>query len=288
VYHPFPHSNAVWNYEYMLICLGWGGIENDSYSYIFSGDTIVGLQSYQKLFIPAVNVISNTCGNGSTVDITAGYKGAIRQDTSNKQIFFLPPSDSVEQLLYDFNMQVGDTVKGYIESYAFQKDIVQSIDSVLVGSSYRKRWQINPWYGIQFIEGIGSTYGLIEKSPGNIIDAPDYSLTCFSQDGQTLYPDTSSSCDLIDAIVDKEIESSRPTISPNPFQSNATLLMNVGFEAKNLMLKICNSLGVIVRTENIPSFPFILEKKSLANGIYFYKVQNDDMITVGNGKFILY
>ncbi|MDA9312690.1 hypothetical protein OAD50_03035 [Vicingaceae bacterium] len=55
-------------------------------------------------------------------------------------------------------MQVGETVQGYIQSTGLQTETVQSIDSVLVGTVNHKRWTINTYYNIYFIEGIGSTY----------------------------------------------------------------------------------------------------------------------------------
>lgn len=70
-------------------------------------------------------------------------------------------------------------MKGYIASFAVQTDTVQSIDSVLVGNTYLKRLIIKNCYNVHFIEGIGSVYGLLERSPGCVTDLPDYSLTYF-------------------------------------------------------------------------------------------------------------
>src|SRR5204863_2804445 len=134
----------------------------------------------------------------------AGYRGAIRQDTMNRKVFFVSPSNTTEQLLYDFNMQVGDTVKGYIETFTSPSDTVKSIDSVLVGNSYRKRWTINTGFlwEVRFIEGIGSIHGLIEFSWGNTYYAPVYFFGCFAQNGQTLYNYSTFSgpCELITSI----------------------------------------------------------------------------------------
>ncbi|MBK6397641.1 MAG: hypothetical protein IPF75_05100 [Bacteroidetes bacterium] len=53
-------------------------------------------------------------------------------------------------MLYDFNLEVGDTVHGYLGSWLFSNnlDTVTAIDSILVGNSYRKRWSICPNYDI--------------------------------------------------------------------------------------------------------------------------------------------
>lgn len=180
-YHPFPEQNAIWNFRWTLV-----GTEYDfdeKFSLSLSGDTIIGNQTYHKLVTPYGGDIS----------------GAIRQDITAKKVYFIAPSETTEHLLYDFTMQVGDTVKGYTQG-KFGYDIVVSIDSVLVGNSYRKRWLVNSGYNIYFIEGIGSTYGLFQISPVDNTDFPDYSLLCYSENNQTLFPDSQTKCDLINGI----------------------------------------------------------------------------------------
>jgi hypothetical protein len=188
VYHPFPDSSAIWNFECGLFCFMGSTVEN--YSIVISGDTTINSVTYHKLTTPYIQaVMLGTC----TANY-AGYKGAFRNDVANKKVFYVPPSNSIEQLLYDFTMQVGDTVKGFLETFTFPSDIVNSIDSVLVGSNYRKRWNIDPCYYVSIIEGIGSTYGLVQPSPGCFVDQANYWLTCFSQNNFTLYPDTTANC----------------------------------------------------------------------------------------------
>lgn len=163
--------------------------------------------------------------------ITSGYQGAIRQDTVNRTVFIIPPTTITEQLLYDFTMEVGDTVRGYIETNTNPKDVVESIDSVIVGNNYHKRWNINPNYFISIIEGIGSTYGLIEYSPGGVVDWADIDITCFQQNGVLLYPDTATNCRLITSIHPGEMNNDNFTICPNPSHGSFTVefdkLMNI-------------------------------------------------------------
>ncbi len=217
VYHPFPDSNVVWNFHYYLNC--FMGLGNEYYSITISEDTLINSISYHKLTTPFIKSFST----GTCEDISSGYKGAIRQDTALKKVFYVPPTDITEQLLYDFNMQIGDTIKGFLENNAFSPDTVISIDSVLVGANYRKRWNINNCYGIRFIEGIGSTYGLIQQSPGCITDQADYTITCFQQNGKVIYPDTTSNCDIITNIKILTESLIQINIFPNPSNSSFTI-----------------------------------------------------------------
>lgn len=163
VYHPFPDSNACWNVNMSQGMCFMGGFSSEDYSLTFSGDTIIENQTYQKLVTPYVQI---SITGGCTQQNFPGYQGAIRQDIINKKVFFVPPAQSSELLLYDFTMETGDTIKGYLATFNSPPDVVAEIDSVLIGDNYRKRWSINPCYDIYLIEGVGSTFGLLKPSPG--------------------------------------------------------------------------------------------------------------------------
>jgi len=239
VYYPFPDRNAQWNMHLSL--MGYPGPAHEEfYSIILSGDTIINGLTYHKLSIPFIQ----SSGKSAATVISPGYKGAIRQDTINRKVFFIPPAFITELLLYDFNMHVGDTVGGYIESNLDPKDIVESIDSVFVGSDYRKRWKINSGYDIYFIEGLGSTYGLIEYSPGTVVDWAGISITCFRQNDVTLYPDTATSCELITSINPFDKENYPLRIYPNPSHGSCTVEFDKSLNVREIQLT--NLLGEIV------------------------------------------
>lgn len=259
VYHPFPDSNAIWNIHFDVNCF-MNGTGNEDYSIIISGDTLINNQTYHKLTTPYVlSYSTGTCGG-----ITTGYKGAIRQDTTNKKVFFIPPADTTEKLLYDFTMQVGDTVKGYIGENALPQDIiVQSIDSVLAGSNYRKRWVINPCYQLDFIEGIGSTYGLIKRAPGCAVDQAYYTITCFQQNGQALYPDTTANCQLITSLNSIDKIGCQINAFPNP--SNGSFTVNFGQSIKEI--RLADLLGNTVLQQMVNNTSKI-EISNLQSGYY--------------------
>jgi len=246
VYHPFPDSNAVWNTESYNDCIL--GSNDDNYSITMTGDTIINAKTYHKLFTPFIqSYIYGSCSpNGIT-----GYKGAIRQDTAAKKVFCVLPYESTEQLLYDFNMQVGDTVKGVLETYPCPVDTVHAIDSIIIGNSYRKRWLINSCYGIYIIEGIGSTAGLLMASPGCITDANLQGIICFQENDITLYPDTASNCQLITSINSVEKNSNKIKAFPNP--SNGSFTVAFDQPLNILEIRISDLLGKNVlqkQTEN--------------------------------------
>jgi hypothetical protein len=281
VYHPFPDSNAVWNFNYTLYCFTDGGSTYENYSILMSGDTVINSQTYHKLNTPYVEaVVSSTCGTNTST----GYKGAIRQDIANKKVFYIYPSDSIEQLLYDFNLQIGDSIIGFLASLTFPADTVESIDSVIVGVDYRKRWKINSFYPFYIIEGIGSTYGLVENYP-SFTDMPYYYLICFKQNEQALYPDTTIYCDVILTVQQNPPNNFSISISPNPFRASAQLIIKGNPKIKNAELKIYNALGECISSKIMNGESAIIERENLPGGIYFYQLLNDKI--AGSGKFVI-
>lgn len=256
IYHTFPDSNTVWNFHFRFVPVGGNGSESD-YSISFSGDTIISRQTYHKL------------------KSASNYEGAIREDVGEKKVYFIHPTDSTEKLLYDFNMQVGDTVQGYIQTLGLDaNDVVISIDSVLIGSTYRKRWHINNCYNIYFIEGIGSTYGLIEQSPGCATDLFDYSLICFKQDGQTLYPDTSTTCNLITGIDETPNQIGVSTIGlyPNPAQDQLNISIGQGKSIQSIRLYDLMGREQTIEIEQRDRNNYSLHIRTIPKGIYIINI----------------
>lgn len=253
-YHQFPDSNAIWNIHNNRFCtLG----QNDYYySVIMSGDTVINSKVYHQLAVFYVS--PGTCASS-----LGGYQGSVREDTSDRKVFFIPPGSSTEELLYDFNMQVGDTVRGYLTPYVSTsyRDYVHSIDSVLVGNFYRKRWHLNNSYQIDLIEGVGLTYGLVVQSPGELGDGHFWYLDCFQQDGQSLYPATSSNCQLINSVVaaSKQLAIS---VVPNPAHDVLMVSAVVG------ELKIRNLLGTVVLRTRAAGKTTAIDISALASGVY--------------------
>ncbi|MAY83289.1 MAG: hypothetical protein CMP59_04070 [Flavobacteriales bacterium] len=271
-YHEFPDSNAAWNYNFQLNCFA-NGTADESYSIMISGDTTINNTTYKKLSIPYLQSQSTgTCGA-----YAIGYKGAIREDVQAKKIYIVAPASNSEELLYDFNLAVGDTLKGYLES-PIGVDVIQSVDSILVGSSFRKRWEVNSCYNIYFIEGIGSTYGLIEPSPGCVSDLPDFSLICFQENGRSLLPDTTSSCNLITSLQEQRAKV-KTTFYPNPFSTYSKLQFDRNL--LNASLSITDLNGKLVkRIENINGDNYTFYANELSEGVYIARIEeNGDVLS---------
>lgn len=272
VYHPFPDSNAVWNVQSFQACQDPFSFWEHSYSIMMTSDTVISSTTYHKLQVPIEVVQSNgLCDSTGSWTAPGFYSGAIRQEVAQRKVYFVPPTDTTEQLLYDFNLQVGDTVGGYLGSIAYPPDTVQSIDSVQIGSTFRKRWQINSCYGIYLIEGVGSTYGLVERSPGCITDVGSYVISCYSENGSVLYPSSTSGCELITGIDTRNMNGSATSIYPNPMHTESTIQLGENFGDGEL--RLYNAVGGLVAQKSISGQRSLtLDRQNLDVGIYFVQL----------------
>jgi hypothetical protein len=270
VYHPFPDSNAVWRVSY-------GGYQAPyCYDrYYFLGEAILmNGRQYHVVYYSQCDGIpdleTGMCNASCTADpsIWYDYFGFIAQDTLQKKVYFIGISDTTEYLLYDFSLNVGDTIPPSINN--FYQATIQSIDSILINGSYRKRFNVNAFCSI--IEGIGSTTGLIEEL---FVFEFGGHLNCFSQNGETLYPDTTSICDLTTLV--ESISKKRVTlkISPNPAHNSFTITSPF----QNAELEIYNMLGVEVYSKTLNTKPQTLNP-NLSAGIYFVKVSDGEQVIV--------
>jgi len=84
-----------------------------------------------------------------------------------------------------------------------------------------------------------------------------------------------------------ESENNLVTVYPNPLSTTAKINIENSSIVKDAQMKIYNSSGDEVRSVvNINSHEIILDRKSLAAGLYFFEVADENKI-IGNGKFVI-
>jgi hypothetical protein len=268
VYHPFPDSNAQWNVEldYYVYCTPFTYNSITTYSYVFGADTVIGSYTYHQLYVPAYQSYYSGAPCYNDTVAAGSYIGSIRQDTAARKVYYVFPVDTAEQLLYDFNLSVGDTIRGYLardcNSGSMDQTVV-SIDSILIGSDYRTRWNFGLSSAYSIIEGIGSTKGLLEPVC-ELIDGPIYALDCFKQNDTVYYPSLSTTCDLETSTVNFVLTDNSFSIFPNPAQDYFTI---TGYG----LLEIYSLQGSRVYSENLRSHIKTI-RCNLQPGIYFARL----------------
>jgi hypothetical protein len=269
-YFPFPESNAVWR-DSTCGVISWE----------MAGDTVWDNFAYHKItrneFVYPLS-ISQLCEYWDPPSFHTYYAGAIRQDTALRKVYFMPPGSTTDTLLYDFNLVVGDTVRTYITFGGELEAVVTDIDSILIGSQYRKRWivPIEHW-PFKIIEGIGSTRGPIEP----IAPLGGYTqyetLICYSHNFQTLYPYyyPYSICEVVTGIPEQS-QAEIISISPNP--SNGKFIIETPMTGK-LSVQIFDLNGLLMFRQNIYDKTNI-DVTVLNEGLYILTVKSDASIAI--------
>jgi len=144
-YHPFPANTGTWTYRY------YDDFHNPTSllsSFSMLGDTVISGMNYKKIL------------SGSA------YIGALRE--SGKFIYYYPDTASQEYVLYNFNLNSGDTLFHPYGLAASANDtvVVDVVDTVLFDDGYHRELHFN--HGTTWIEGIGSL---------NYFFAPSYILS---------------------------------------------------------------------------------------------------------------
>ncbi|MBL0051274.1 MAG: hypothetical protein IPP29_07010 [Bacteroidetes bacterium] len=101
VYHPFPKYPAMWSVKWDG---AWVCQDIDYFGY---DDSTVNNIVYRKVWVTGIESI---CINQMTSDTISKYAGAYRNDTITKKVYWLEPDSLVEKLLYNFDVNVGDTL----------------------------------------------------------------------------------------------------------------------------------------------------------------------------------
>jgi hypothetical protein len=171
---------------------------------------------------------------------------------------------NVDHLIYDFNLDTGDTLVSFLASYCYN-DTVVAVDSVLIDGDYKKRLYLNLFGAEYIIEGIGATSGLFEPFCQFEYHSD---LVCYARNGISLWGETTEECDLAVNIDENFREMNLDLIYPNPCKDFITL--SVPSELGRVSCTLYNALGILVCQDffESPSTNRI-DVRSLPRGIYF-------------------
>jgi hypothetical protein len=271
-YTPFDLLNGEWHTSYggrngVFVSYGYTHVWEDVTFYCKS-DTIINDTLYQKLYYND-NYTTESMAQANI----SGYIGAIRNDSINKRVWFR--NAFYNGILYDFNLNVGDSIKYFHHEGPFSmilKSKINTIDSVLNCNTFYKRYNYMGVYETESItEGIGQSDGLI---PINFISPYTYSTS----DGVNCYSEkNNNSCALCTPpyTAIKELEISKLKIYPNP--TNETI--NILSEVPMLSIEITDLLGkLIYKKSDINNEK--TEIKIQQNGVYLIKINISDKIII--------
>ncbi|MEO5674113.1 MAG: T9SS type A sorting domain-containing protein [Chitinophagales bacterium] len=302
-YHPFPDTLAQWSENYVyygMCCSGYG------YIFAMAGDTIIDNKVYSLLGYNSTyswETYQYQSFENYPYDIPGTIFGALREDSSHKIWFrnfdslaswmgchnlsipYFPfPVDS-EMLLYDFELEVGDTA--YWAGYEYNK-VVKKIDSIqILDGSWRKviSFDLYNFYNHNFwIEGIGSYWGLF----GPFCEEPFENacgLNCFNKVDTLMFESmgfyTLTDCNHIYTDILEPKSEKSISVFPNPASNFITFDLS-NFRNEKFSITIYNSNGNQVnhfttQTSGIQSSQLQIPISQIgADGLYLYTMNFDN------------
>lgn len=234
-------------------------------SYSISGDTVLDGTSYKKLFGTIHEDLSNW-----------QLQGALRENADGQVFFRAYKSnhtfENQESLLYDFSMQMGDSIYYYDNPTSCLK-LLRVNDTILEGENtprkkYVFRMEENGHPTIHgnetWIEGIGSEFGLL--FPGSrFLVGGTYDLLCYYEDDDLIWQNPNfNSCYLSTDGVEESEAGVSLSVHPNPAKD---LVRIEGLESSEV--QIYNTLGQLVSVNHNTNE---ISVRDLPKGIYLLRI----------------
>ena len=214
-------NDPIWRQS--SLCNGGGGvggscISDKTYNYVLAGDTVANGYTYKKVMRQGTETLYWQGGNPPPPPIYTGtiqfgpeFVAYLRQD--GLTIRELQVDIGMEYLVHDFNLNTGDTLPWSTTNW--NTDItVGAIDSIQVGTEWRKRFALVNSWAPYLIEGIGSSHGLLEPV-SNFFDC-GYALECFGLGAVGYYPAPGPDCALAMGTTGPEPMIIDLAVYPNP------------------------------------------------------------------------
>ncbi len=248
-------------------------VETTTKVYGFIGDTIIAGETWTKFYAtPDSNFLSNFT-----------YLGNLREE--NGVVFFMDTANQ-ESTIYDFNLQVGDSVL-YDFGFGTEYLQVEHIDSILLSDEYRKRFHFTqsvlfpPTYLNEiWIEGLGSVHGpLFPKYPATFSTEIPYTedLTCYKLNGLIVWSHPSyDDCYINIVLSQKEINSVPVKIYPNPVK-DFLIIETPHTETGNYRISIIDPMGkVVLINSHSEAGKIRISTNHLENGLYILQMDLKD------------
>jgi hypothetical protein len=261
-YYPIVQENNEWN---VLQVIYPGGNPWDTtywtMTYKFYGDTMISEQSYKKVY-----------KSEEEIPINWEYEGAIREE--EQKVWYFPKFGNGETKIYDFTMNIGDTV-----TFLFEPMVVDSIISEEINGEDRRHIyfsypDFSPFKEC-WIEGIGSNRGILQSGTAMFVGGWTWFL-CMSENGELIYMNPNyNSCHLISTDIE-ETDNFLIEVYPNPAYDKINIKNTANIKIESISITDLKGQKILEFEKNKTE----LNLSGISTGIYLL------MVNYENGELI--
>ena len=243
----------------------------------FTIDTVIGSDTCKRVEI----------STDPTQSVWSFYGYA--RETTNKKVYYRINASQSEKLLYDMNVQVGDSLQVYslfnYQTATFDSMMyyVTSKDSLLIGNIYHTQYHLSkkwPSYFSeieQWIDSVGSLRGMLHNWNG-YVGGDGFTLLCFFENSILKYHlQGYSSCYIVTGIENYKTSSNIFSFKPNPFIDFSKLNVERQFSNLPLEIEFYDSSGRLFTSTGFTN-ELIISKKQFNSGLYHYIIFNAGQI----------
>jgi hypothetical protein len=247
----------------------------------FTSDTIIG---------------SDTCKRVEMATDQSHFNWAFHgyaRETMDKRIYYRVNASQPEKLLYNMNVQVGDSLMVYT-LYNYPSAIFDSMmyhvtskDSILVGSSYLTQLHLSVNLAGYFMEveqwvgGVGSLGGMLHNTTGKV-GGDGFSLMCYFENSVLLWhrPDWAY-CYIVTDAGNYVAPSDIVSIRPNPLTSVSVIKTEGKYARSLLKADFYDSSGKLVASQCFIN-ELTINRRSFEPGLFYYIITcNDNKVACG-------
>ncbi len=276
-YEPYIKEGKIWKYYYE--CDGACGIWDAWIKYYFKDDTLIGQEKYNKLYGEIISYNTYAWGEKDTLYLAA----LLREDTIVRKVFIYygldiyssSPVYNKEKVLFDFSLEVGDTLTSYstdlyypVPAYNF---VVDKIDTVQLnnGKEVKRFYDGN----IDFeTEAVGSNVIDIDPRWRYLIYV--FSITCVMDDNVHIY---GNDCSGLTAIKNWSIPDEQIKVYPTKVSKE----LIIDSELKDATIFFYDTSGRYIFSKKINFGRNQIDFSGFPSGVYYYKISSDSNSSKG-------
>jgi len=206
----------------------------------------------------------------------------IYEDTTNKKVYFYDTTHQKDSLIYDFNLQVGDTFYSNFWGSICSSIVVERTLDFFAGIN-RIKISFSDYPNIAWYEGVGSLYGLFDNPCNWQLTGGYYSeMLCYFEDSTLLYHNSS----LLDTCFGStQIKEIHPEKTFQTYFSNGNLFIKPT-NISSYTFTLYNLIGKKLIEQKVNG-NLELNLTILSKGLYIYTIYSDNSKYRLNDKLMI-
>lgn len=243
-----------------------------------------------------LSIIGEEIVNGKTYKIIESTPGIItgclvREE--NGIVFKYNPTINDEEVLYDFNLEVGDTftmldspsctLGDSTPGLGAQLTVTNTFSNMIAGELRKVIEFSTAPYGEEYwIEGIGSITGF--EPYVEVLDSTCWSkLACFTIDGAIYYFNNATACDNTTLNLPEYLRDEM-VLAPNPVTDVS--ILQLPSELNIDTIRILDITGKVISEETITKNYMTISAMDYAAGVYFYQALSENNV-IKTERFVI-